>query len=140
MAKEAIKVSSEVNPLDAYKKAVADMERTKEECAAKLKAEQAELIQKVKEIDEILGTNSFGGAKVEKKGSRDDIKTPLFALIQQKASPIKDLAAKLTQFKAAKVKMTIARFVKNKQLLNNEGVISINPKAPIAKRGRKKAA
>ena len=139
MAEKTTKATQEVNPLDAYKKAVEELNKAKEECAAKLKEQQQALIQKLKEIDSILGTNSFGAAKVEKKGLRDDIKTPLFALIQQKGLAIKDIVEKMAQFPAAKVKLTIYRFVRNKQLLNNEGVISINPKATVSKRGRKKA-
>jgi hypothetical protein len=139
MAEKTTKITLEASNLQAYKKAVAELAKTKDEYAIKLKSDQDELIQKVKEIDVILGTNSFGATASPKKGLRADIKTPLFDLVKSKGLQKDEIVKNLKQFPSGKVKMTIVRFVKNKQLLDQDGLISINSKAPLLKRGRKKA-
>ena len=137
MAEKIVKTTPGESALEGFEKIEEDYKKAKEGYAPRLKEELLFLIQRVKKIDSILGINSFIETKTEKSGKNSNIKTPLLKVLQSKELPKDKIVEEMTQFPASKVLNAIARYLKTKQLIENKGVISINPHYAKKKTGPK---
>ena len=125
--------------LTGYKKAAEASNKTLEEWKEKLRLELATLREMVKEIEDILGIHPSVNADAGKKGKRNDYKTHLLDALKLKALTKDEIVARLTQFPSSKVINALKSQVETTQLIEKNGLYSINGNYKEKPRGPKKS-